>query len=216
MTKTCSICGVTKPIEQFGVQAIRKDGRRSWCRECNKVKRAKYLDTINANRRADYKQRRENILAERAAYYAANRDKVTARVKRRYHTKSGEIIAYNRERRRKNPKWTKQQDRKKYTSIKGTWKGFFQFTWNTINARTVNGSHPNPRSPTHRRYIDKGIRVEMTREEYRTFCLERKKLIEEMYRTGQRPSIDRMDSKGNYAIPNLRVIPLAQNCGWKR
>lgn len=35
--KTCARCGETKPIEQFGVQARKKDGRRGACKDCHKA-----------------------------------------------------------------------------------------------------------------------------------------------------------------------------------
>jgi len=33
-TKQCSKCGTVKPIEDFGVEARRPDGRRCYCRSC--------------------------------------------------------------------------------------------------------------------------------------------------------------------------------------
>lgn len=32
--KTCTKCGVEKPLDEFGLNGGRKDGRHSWCRAC--------------------------------------------------------------------------------------------------------------------------------------------------------------------------------------
>lgn len=46
--KTCSKCKTKKNLEEFGKEKRNKDGRRSDCKECNKLVRSKWIDN-NAN-----------------------------------------------------------------------------------------------------------------------------------------------------------------------
>ena len=96
----------------------------------------------------------------------------------------------------------------------GTWKEFYDTVWNSMNARTVNGTHPAWKSSgSVKNYLSKGVRIEITREEFKDWCMGRSEQIEGMYRvskekndSGLRPSIDRIDALGNYAIGNIRVL----------
>lgn len=66
-TKRCSKCRETKPIDSFGFQKIRKDGRNPWCRACKSVAGKEF--------EVRYKDRRE---VQRKAWVGANRDKYNA------------------------------------------------------------------------------------------------------------------------------------------
>lgn len=70
MTKTCSQCGETKPLEEFNKDKRISDGRRSDCKVCTKAR----------NRRL-YLRDRERRLKERKAYYLANRERCIAAMK---------------------------------------------------------------------------------------------------------------------------------------
>lgn len=212
MDKTCSICGVVKPIEDFGIAKRLKEGRHAWCRACGVIRRNKWREAINARKREHYQENKVAILIQRKEYYQEKQADILTKRKEYYQENREEKKAKAHEYRATNPGKCSITKKRIYAASKGTWEYFFRVTWNTINTRTVNGQHPNPRCPRHKRYLDRGIRIEMEMEEYRLWCSGQAALIEQMYRDGLRPSIDRIDSKGNYAIANLRVLPLSENC----
>lgn len=81
--KECTLCNVSKPLEEFNRKKSSKDGRRARCRDCEKkldkerratpeyqaMKRA-YWDTdrYKALRAAEYQRNRETIRAAQAEY----------------------------------------------------------------------------------------------------------------------------------------------------
>ena len=77
--KYCPNCNRTLPLDAFGSNRSRKDGRADSCRECV----AKYLaanrETLAKRGRARYAANPETERARRRAYYAANRETVLAR-----------------------------------------------------------------------------------------------------------------------------------------
>lgn len=98
-----------------------------------------------------------------------------------------------------------------------TWKGFASERWGALNSRTVNGSHPNWVNPQHLVYLRAGTELRMTREEFMGWCETRAAQIEQMYRDGLRPSLDRIDSLGHYSLDNIQLLPLSENCRkWQR
>lgn len=103
--------------------------------------------------------------------------------------------------------------RKKIKSyIRGNWEWFFERRWSSIKNRTVNGGgRSNYKNDSNNKYIAKGIRLELTREEFKTWCYEHREEIAQMEKDGLRPSIDRIDPTGNYSGKNIRVYPLLDN-----
>lgn len=93
-----------------------------------------------------------------------------------------------------------------------TWRGFAVRRWTSINTRTINGSYPRWYDKINARYLKKGVRLEMTREEFNVFCELHKDLIENMYTNGQIPSIDRINPDGHYSINNIQIISFSENC----
>lgn len=87
-------------------------------------------------------------------------------------------------------------------------KLFINSRWHLINSRTVNGLHPDMKSKAKSDYILRGVRVEFTRKEFEVWCELRRADILAM----DQPSIDRIGHRGNYSLPNMRVIPFTQNC----
>lgn len=66
--KTCTKCGETKPVSEFGRDARNKDSLRSNCKACRKIEKAAW-----------YANNREKSLSYSAAWATANPDKVRAR-----------------------------------------------------------------------------------------------------------------------------------------
>lgn len=87
--------------------------------------------------------------------------------------------------------------------------------WLTINQRTVNGQYANSPSvrnnPQQRSYLAKGIRLEMTKEEFISYCSDNYDKIRSMMDAGERPSIDRVCDDCPYSIDNIHIIPLIDN-----
>lgn len=79
--KTCTKCGLTKPLDMFYRRAASKDGLQAHCKSCAAARQAAYR---SANR--------ETIAAKDAAYQAANPEKCAAR-NAAYHAENREKIA---------------------------------------------------------------------------------------------------------------------------
>ncbi len=83
---------------------------------------------------------------------------------------------------------------------------FIKSTWTNINIRCGNGLY------RHLATADKcasyeAVLVEMTREEWKTWCKARDAEI----RALSRPSVDRIDNSVGYRLDNIRVCELAEN-----
>lgn len=87
-------------------------------------------------------------------------------------------------------------------------KLFITTTWHNINRRTVNGSYPDLKSTSTKAYIEHGTKLEFTQQEFIDWCQKQKDKILSL----QRPSIDRIDSWGNYTLDNIQIIPFEENC----
>jgi hypothetical protein len=61
-TKSCLICNLTLPIEEFYLKKSEKDGRHRYCKKCNKEKNDLYYKNIGKLNREEYyiKYREEN------------------------------------------------------------------------------------------------------------------------------------------------------------
>jgi hypothetical protein len=88
-----------------------------------------------------------------------------------------------------------------------TLEGFTNRLWISLNNRTINGSNPkwNNKS-TKKYYLDKGIRLDITKEQLLQKITDNWNLIQDIRKTGQRPSLDRIDSNGHYELGNIRFI----------
>lgn len=60
-SKTCTKCGVTKPLDGFNPDGTRKSGRRPQCKDCQKCAAASY-----------YAENQNRLRSSSASYYAAN------------------------------------------------------------------------------------------------------------------------------------------------
>jgi hypothetical protein len=207
-TKKCTKCGEVKPLSEFHKNAGWPDGLNSSCREC-----------VNLRRRERYHSRREVMLQGAKRSRAARREQITDYKSEYRRTHRDEIVSYLREYYVGHLQEYTRRSKEHRRAISGTWRCFFYRTWGGINARTTNGSNPRPDIPNIRRYLDKGIRLEMTREEYRSWCESQADLIARMYAEAEakgdpmlRPSIDRIDSDGHYALGNVQVISRRDNC----
>ena len=96
------------------------------------------------------------------------------------------------------------------TMTRGTPEYVKSAYWTTLNQRCVNGAHF---SDTRRNssYKRKGLRLEMSREEFFAWVDENWSVFARLYAEGKTPSIDRKDNSIGYTYGNMQVIDLKEN-----
>lgn len=76
--KQCNICGNIKPLASFPKDKRLKDGRRSQCSDCTRVRKAKHReenrDRLTGESRTYYQENRAAVLSQKAEYRQANRE----------------------------------------------------------------------------------------------------------------------------------------------
>ena len=82
--------------------------------------------------------------------------------------------------------------------------------WDSIRQRTVNSGSAG-KSSGWGKYLLKGVRLEMTRAEFRAWCDEQSTQIAALVSLGEIPSVDRIRSGGHYSKDNIRVISYREN-----
>lgn len=92
LAKTCTKCGVQKPLPEFHKDKRVRDGRRSNCKECQGAQKREY----NA-------ANRDTISAWQREYRLSNQGKLNAQSREYYADNSGTIITQNRDYRAANP-----------------------------------------------------------------------------------------------------------------
>ncbi|AXF51918.1 MAG: putative HNH endonuclease [Caudoviricetes sp.] len=85
--KTCTLCKIEKPLEEFSKRKDQKDGLHFYCRLCLKIKKAE-----------SYQKNREKALAIMATYRKENPEKVAAAKKAAYAKKPEHYKAKGRAR----------------------------------------------------------------------------------------------------------------------
>lgn len=72
--KTCTKCGIHKPLDKFGIQRDKKDGKRSHCISCRKISAAEYREKNREVLRAKSRQRQQENPEKCAEYYQKHRE----------------------------------------------------------------------------------------------------------------------------------------------
>ena len=97
-TKTCTMCGETKPTDKFGKKQSNLDGLQSSCKTCRSARQRAYYEAnreqISAYQHAYREANRDKFTAYNRAYYEANRDKMIARQRAYREANREEIKAY--------------------------------------------------------------------------------------------------------------------------
>ncbi len=96
MSKECTKCGETKPLDQMVRNARRSDGHDSECKECKRERSKRY-----------YRQEPE----KKRAYYLANYERISERESKRRKENPEKRRAYNLEYRRKNGDKIREKNR---------------------------------------------------------------------------------------------------------
>ena len=87
--KICTKCEIWKPLDRYSPQKQCRDGRKSWCKDCNAaLVRANYANNPNKSKEYTRKWRAEHADYERekmreynAQHYQENKDRIIERVR---------------------------------------------------------------------------------------------------------------------------------------
>ena len=95
MSKTCTKCGETKPLDGFHRHKRHTDGRNPHCKECERERHRRYYED-NRDKQIDYSRRyreenRDKALDRHRRYYEDNRDK-KLEYQRRYYEENRDIL----------------------------------------------------------------------------------------------------------------------------
>ena len=93
----------------------------------------------------------------------------------------------------------------------GTLAYFKLSRWKSMNQRTVNGTRPNYENPPIRRCLEKGTRLELTKQEFYAWCDTQERKILGLFRRGEIPSVDRRDPLKHYSLDNMRIMECNKN-----
>lgn len=98
------------------------------------------------------------------------------------------------------------------SKIMGTLSRFKTVSWSKLNNRTINGSNPYWHiQQTANSYLSKGTMLVISKQEFRDWCDKNEKLIMDIYRSGKKPSVDRIDSSKHYSLDNIQILELMEN-----
>lgn len=64
--KTCSKCGIAKPLEDFHKNRRQSDGRQTWCKACHK----EHQNRKRADSREEYNEYQREWRANHPGYFA--------------------------------------------------------------------------------------------------------------------------------------------------
>lgn len=114
--KKCSKCGVTKAVSEFGKDARRSSGYKSWCKECCRAKQREYNKT-NKHKLKEYRELNKCARSHyRKEYHNRNKDTQNAKTRQYYENNRSRLLIQSRARRLKRtvrPIW---QDMEPYAS----------------------------------------------------------------------------------------------------
>ena len=95
MSKTCTKCGETKPLDDFHRNKTGAGGRRPDCKECVRECSRRYYEENRDKRlecsRRYYEENRDKVREYKRSYYEESRDKVRE-CQRRYREENRDII----------------------------------------------------------------------------------------------------------------------------
>lgn len=180
-TKVCTKCRIEKQPNQFAKQKNGKDGHASRCRQCT-----------NAYSQAHYFANREKRNKQQKTYWGTHREELKE-LKKKYHYENREWLNNNTRTHCLTP------------------DGFTTKLWSALNARTINGTHPNWNSKC-RCYLLAGVELRLTRQQLLGFIIENQKIIQAIRAAGGKPSIHRIGPSIHYELGNIQIISLSEHC----
>lgn len=92
--KTCTKCKAEKFEEDFYKDANKKDGLKSWCKDCHLEDNKKREEKYNETRRNYRKEHSEECKENKRRYYKNNKEKILKNNKKWQQTFSGRLMSY--------------------------------------------------------------------------------------------------------------------------
>lgn len=109
--KTCSKCGIEKPLSEFYKDKQKKDGLTSQCIDCIKSAHELNKDHNNKRKKQYYKDNKEKESINRKQYYNRNKDNINDRQKLYYIANKDRLLDYQKEYRLKNKDKMREKQR---------------------------------------------------------------------------------------------------------
>lgn len=92
-----------------------------------------------------------------------------------------------------------------------TYAGLIENRWRSMNQRCVNGCYKTLNTPQFNSYVKKGIKINITKEEFVNWMLSVEEIHNQIVSRGEISSIDRIDEEKGYELGNLQLISLHEN-----
>ena len=118
MSKTCTKCGVVKPLDDFHRNKDGAGGRRSYCKECVREYTRRYYeenrDKVRERKCRYREENRDKVRESERRYREENRDKVRKSQRRYYEENRDKELDYQRRYREENRDKTLDYKRRYY------------------------------------------------------------------------------------------------------
>ena len=114
LTKRCARCNDLQPLTDYQRNTKERDGRGARCSACRRAVRTENADKLKAQKAAYYARNRERLAQKQREYNEANRDKVRAGHRRYAIANRAAILERARRRREVHPDLTRATDRARY------------------------------------------------------------------------------------------------------
>lgn len=103
--KTCSKCKKEKELAEFYKDKGKKDGLKSWCKECHLEDSRKRESKYNETRRKYREEHQEEYRKKKREYYKENKEKILESNKQWRQTFNGRLLSYKRSAEQRGIEW---------------------------------------------------------------------------------------------------------------
>ena len=128
MKKRCTKCGVEKDISEFWKEKTHKDGRRSWCKDCDREKGKRWRKLNPKRKRELHKNWRTKnkikLTKKKKIFYQKNKDKILAQKKDHYNKNREKVLEQCKKYREGNKKIMRKRKSKYYFNNKDKIKDY--------------------------------------------------------------------------------------------
>lgn len=150
MSKTCTKCGETKPLDEFYRHKGKADGVQSECKECKRERQRRYYEE-NRDKVLDYQRRYreenpEKVREYERRYYKRSRNTILERDRQRYWRNRDKELEKNRryyvENREKELERGRRHREENRDYVRERAKRYAREKRNTLAAMAVNNGNP--------------------------------------------------------------------------